>query len=85
MKPWGFLPLPFPGPPLPGGLLLGSNEEEEEEESEEEVDRGFRRKMKTEGYEPDLVEMGIKVANNHSRTREDALKIGAEYIKSMSK
>ena len=88
MKPWEFLPMPPPGPPIPGGLLFGSNgeeEEEEEEESGEEVDRDFRKKMESEGYEPDLVEMGIKVANNHSRTREEALKIGEHYIKEMAK
>ena len=84
MKPWEVLPIPFPGPPIPGRLLFGGNEEEEERD-EEEIDRGFKNRMKSEGYEPDLVEMGIKVANNHSRSREDALKIGENYIKEMAK
>ena len=68
----------FPKPPF-------LREEEEEEEGEEEVDTAFRRKMKSEGFDPDLVEMGIKVANNHSRTRERALKIGENYIREMAK
>ena len=76
-----FLPLP-PRPPLPGEALF---EVKEEDEGDGSLDRAFKNRLKTEGFDPELVEMGIKVANNHSRSREDALKIGENYIKEMAK
>jgi len=75
------LPPFFPRPPF----LQEEDEEKDEEEDKEEIDWDFRRKMKLEGFDPNLIEMGIKVADNHSRTREEALKIGQNYIKEMSK
>ena len=70
----------FPRPPF-----LREQEEEEEEEDEKEVSSDFRRKMKSEGFDPALVEMGIKVANNHMRPPEQAFRIGENYIREMAK
>ena len=72
------LPPFFPRPPF-------FQEEDEEEDEEELESEAFRRKMKSGGFDPDLVEMGVKVMKNHRRPVEEAFKIGAEYIKSMSK
>ena len=76
------IPLPFPGPPLP--LRLPEVGREEPEVAE---DPGveFVRRMRQEGYEDELIVMGLKVARNHLRTPEQAYKIGAEYIRSMAK
>ena len=71
------LPPGFPKPPF--------FQEEEEDGGEEETDGDFRRKMESEGFNPDLVEMGIKVAKNHMRPPEEAFKIGENYIKEMAK
>lgn len=49
------------------------------------LDEEFREKMETEGFDSDLVSMGLAMADNHSRTREDALRIGENYIRQMSK
>ena len=78
-----FLP---PRPPLPGELPTVEMEEEEEvEHVEDNLDEEFKRKMKTEGFNEELIEMGIKVARNHLKTPGQAFKIGEEYIRSMSK
>jgi len=82
MRPENILPAFFPRPPLPRMLFGG---EEEEEIIHRPSDGEFKRKMESEGFDPELIEMGIKVANNHSRDREDALRIGENYIREMSK
>ena len=84
--PWEVLPAPFPGPPLPlpGGLLEIGGEEDEPEVGMS-LDGAFRNRMKTEGFNPELVEMGLKVAKNHMRPVEEAFKIGENYIKEMAK
>jgi len=79
MKFPSLLPPGFPRPPF------SREEDEEEEDDEEHTDGDFRRKLRSEGFDPELVEMGIKVANNHSRSREDALRIGENYIRGMAK
>ena len=72
---------PFPPrPPLPGESLL-----EVEEEEIMDLDSEFRAKLKSEGYDPDLIEMGLKVAHNHMRSPEEAFRIGRNYIKEMAK
>ena len=73
------LPPGFPRPPFL------REEEEEEGDSEEETDSDFRRRMKSAGFDPELVEMGVKVAKNHMRPSEEAYKIGENYIKEMAK
>jgi len=70
----------FPRPPF-----FQEEEEEEERGNEKEVSNDFRRKMKSKGFDPDLIEMGLKVAKNHMRPPEEAFKIGENYIKEMSK
>ena len=89
MKLWELLPAPPPGPPIPGRLLFGSSKVEDEgdegEEDQEVLDRRFKGRLKKEGFDPELIDMGMKVADNHSRSREDALKIGENYIREMAK
>lgn len=82
MNPRDFLPALFPRLPLPG-VLFGK--EEEEEIVHRPPDSEFKRKMRSAGFNSELIEMGIKVADNHSRDREDALKIGENYIREMAK
>lgn len=82
MNPLDILPALPPRLPLPGILFGGG---EEEEIVHRPSDGEFKRKMESEGFDSELIEMGIKVANNHSRDREDALKIGEKYIREMSK
>jgi len=76
----GFPPF-FPKPPF----LFQSDDEGEEEPDEKEVIIAFRKKMRSEGFDPDLVEMGVKMANNHMRPPEEAFKIGENYIREMAK
>jgi len=76
------LPALPPRLPLPG-ILFGGNEEEEIVHRSS--DSEFKRRMESEGFDPELIKMGIKVADNHSRDREDALRIGENYIREMSK
>jgi len=75
---------PFPPPrlPLPGEPLF---EERDEEEVDRNLDSEFRTKLKSEGYDPELIEMGLKVMKNHLRTAAEAFQIGRNYIKEMSK
>ena len=79
-----FLPAMFPKPPLPG-IMFREEEEEEEKVDHNSLDEAFRSKMKSKGFDPELVEMGLKVADNLSRSREEALKVGENYIREMSK
>ena len=86
MNPRSFLPALFPRPPLPGKFFSrGEEEEEGEEEDREGLDLSFKGKLTSEGFEPKLVEMGLKVADNHSRRRGEALKIGENYVREMAK
>lgn len=81
-----WLPAFPPRAPLPRILFSQDGEDEEEViKGKWEEDEGFRSKLKVEGFDPSLIEMGIKVADNHSRSREDALRIGENYIREMSK
>ena len=72
-------------PPRPPFLQEQEEEEEDEDEEEKDVSNDFRRKMESEGFDPALVKMGIKVANNHMRPPEQAFRIGENYIREMSK
>lgn len=78
---------PFiPKPPLPGEPPFEVDEEEDEKEEDiDNLDNEFRISLRTEGYDPELVEMGLKVMKNHMRPKEEAFRIGKEYIRSMSK
>lgn len=79
MSPFGFGPRP-PGlfPPFRPPLLI-------ENSPEVDPDVEFYEKLRKEGFDDDLIEKGIKVANNHSRERREALKIGENYVREMSK
>ena len=88
------IPAPFPLPPFPmklpeRGDFRGGGEDEEDEDEEEEKkqphDVEFISRLRDEGYQDDLIKMGLKVADNHSRTRKEALKIGENYIREMAK
>ena len=87
MNPLRLLP-PLPGLPRPP-LFRGEEEEEPREElpkrSNGNPDKEFRSRLKSEGFDPELIEMGVRVANNHSRSREAALKIGETYVREMAK
>jgi len=72
-----------PRPPLPGESLFPG--EKEEEIGTRGLDSEFRAKLKSEGYDPDLIEMGLKVMKNHLRTPEEAFEIGRNYVKEMAK
>ena len=89
MSMWDFLPSPFPLPPIPMGVLpkprWDGEEEEEEMENEEVVGEEFKNRMRSKGFDPELIEMGLKVAKNHMRPSEEAFKIGENYIKEMAK
>jgi len=79
-------PLGFPPrfPPSPLDLLRG----EEIEEVDPPVPitfEGFRSRLAREGYDENLIEMGIKVAQNHMRPPEEAFRIGENYIREMAK
>lgn len=78
------LPSIPPRPPLPGESLFPEKEEEEEPEAGD-LDNEFRVKLRSEGYDPDLIEMGLKVMKNHLRTPEEAFEIGRNYVKEMSR
>lgn len=75
------LPLLIPRPPLPGESFL----EVEGEEEATDPDSEFRSKLRSEGYDKELVEMGLKVMKNHMRPKEEAFEIGRNYIKEMAK
>ena len=77
------LPSILPRPPLPGESLFP--EEEEEELETRDLDNEFRAGLRSEGYDPNLIEMGLKVMRNHLRTPEEAFEIGKNYVKEMSK
>jgi len=80
------VPAPFPLPPIPMRLpRWGGEEGVDVEEQEPEVDNSFIKKMRDQGFDENLIHMGLKVANNHSRTRSDALRIGENYIREMAK
>jgi len=76
------LPSILPRPPLPGESLF---HEEEEEPETMDLDNEFRARLRSEGYDSDLIEMGLKVMKNHLRTPEEAFEIGRNYIKEMAK
>ena len=77
------LPSILPRPPLPGESLFP--EEKGEEPETMDLDNEFRIRLKSEGYDPELVEMGLKVMKNHLRTPEEAFEIGRNYVKEMAK
>ena len=80
---------PFPPPrlPLPGESLFPEEEEGNEEEIEAKgPDEGeFIGEMKSKGFDPELINMGLKVAKNHMRPPEEAYRIGENYIREMAK
>ena len=41
--------------------------------------------MESKGYDPQLVEMGVKVAKGHMMRPEQAYEIGRNYIKEAAK
>ena len=78
------IPAPFPLPPVP--ITIGrerGNHHEEEVVQDPGVE--FLRKMRSEGFGDELIEMGIKVAGNHMRPPEEAYRIGENYIREMAK
>jgi len=76
------IPLPFPLPPIPIKL---PEVKKVKEKVIQDPEVEFISKMRSEGFNEELIEMGLKVAKNHLRTPKEAYKIGAEYIRSMSK
>jgi len=86
--PGDILPARFPRPPLPG-IFFREEEEDEPGEGtnggEPALDSEFRARMGHEGFDPDLIEMGLKVAKNHMRPSEEAFRIGENYIREMAK
>lgn len=78
---------PFPPrPPLPGEpLFRGEDREDEEKVEARDLDNKFRVGLKSEGYDLELIEMGLKVMKNHLRTPEEAFEIGKNYVREMSK
>jgi len=75
---------PFPArPPLPGESLFPKEEEEMESNKSDEGE--FIGKMKSEGFDSELINMGLKVAKNHMRSPEEAYRIGENYIREMAK
>lgn len=68
-----------PRPPLPGESPF------EVEEEETNTDEAFKERMKSKGFDLELIEMGLKVARNHMKEPEDAYKIGENYIREMAK
>jgi len=80
------LPAPFPNPPVPGRLFSREVDEEVDEvEPRSDPDEEFKGRLRSEGFDPELIGMGLKVADNHSRNRKEALKIGENYIREMAK
>jgi len=76
----------LPRPPLPGEpLFRGEDGEDEEKVVTKDLDSNFRHRLKSEGYDPELIEMGLKVMKNHLRTPEEAFQIGKNYVKEMAK
>lgn len=51
----------------------------------EELDRDFKERLARQGFSPELIRLGLRVADNYSRTREEALKIAEKYVREMSK
>ena len=97
---WGFIPAPPPGPPIPLRLPLAQEESTEEEtpeppkgearipsvgDSRRPLEERFKRELGGEGYDGELVEMGVKVMRNHLRTEEEAFEIGRNYVREMAK
>jgi len=71
-----------PRPPFPGEPLFP---EEEEIEGKKPDEGEFIGKMKSEGFDLALINMGLKVARNHMRPPEEAYRIGENYIREMAK
>lgn len=53
--------------------------------SRTELDREFKERLSAEGFSPELIGLGLRLADNYSRSREEALKLGEKYIREMSK
>lgn len=51
----------------------------------ESADEDFQKRLEAEGIEPELIKLGLRVADNYSRTREEALRIAERYVREMSK
>ncbi len=51
----------------------------------EELDRAFKERLRREGFSPQLIALGLKIADNLSQSREEALKAGERYIREMAK
>ncbi|GAI96166.1 unnamed protein product [marine sediment metagenome] len=56
-----------------------------ETEGNELNEEEFIGKMKSKGFDPELIDMGLKVAKNHMRPPEEAYQIGENYIREMAK
>ena len=79
-------PSPPPRPPLPGEFPFEVESDEELKESLGlTTEQAFREEMAAQGYNLELIEMGVKVALNHLKTPTEAFRIGREYVRSMSK
>ena len=79
MKLRSILP-PFPpAPPIPKFIR------DEGEEVDQPLDEVFTSEMTSQGFDPELVKMGLKVVKNHMRPPEEAFKIGANYIREMAR
>lgn len=88
-------------PPGMKSLTREEEVDDEEDEEDEKAPKGMtpqeskdraeasaeklRKELLSKGYDPELVEMGVKVAKNHMRPEEEALEIGRNYVKETSK
>ena len=80
------VPAPFPLPPILIRLPeVRRHIEEEDEEKEKPHDVEFISRLRGEGYQDDLIKMGLKVARNHMRPLEEAYRIGSNYVREMAK
>jgi len=52
---------------------------------QESAAREFRELMRDEGYNEELIDMGVRVMLNHIKSKREAFQIGENYIKTMSK
>ena len=78
------VPAPFPFPPVL--IKLPEVRRYIEEEGDKTEDEGeFTNRLRGQGYDEDLIGMGLKVAKNHMRPREEAFRIGENYIREMSR
>ena len=79
------LPAPFPGPPLPLRFPIKNPALEAGGQGAPDLDKDFIKRLTTEGFNSEVIKMGLKVANTYSQSRKKALSLGEKYVREMSK